>query len=111
MWAEQQPLVRAVAVFGSHAKGRAREDSDLDIAILIRAEDPSEPLLTWIDYSSQWEKELQVLLGFEKIHLSELSLDPASPKVEQYVRRCSIVAYDPEGIICDRTKARSIAGR
>ena len=33
-WAEQQADVRAVALVGSHARGNARADSDIDLVIL-----------------------------------------------------------------------------
>jgi hypothetical protein len=37
-WARAQPIIQAVAVVGSHARGAARADSDIDLVLL--ATDP-----------------------------------------------------------------------
>lgn len=34
-WAEAEPDVRAVALVGSHARGTARADSDVDLIVLV----------------------------------------------------------------------------
>lgn len=34
-WAEGEPDVRAVALVGSHARGHARSDSDVDLVVLV----------------------------------------------------------------------------
>jgi predicted nucleotidyltransferase len=41
-WAQQRPGIGAIALVGSHARGQARPDSDIDLLILV--EDP-QPLL------------------------------------------------------------------
>jgi hypothetical protein len=33
-WAKKQPTIQAVAVVGSHARGAARADSDIDLVLL-----------------------------------------------------------------------------
>lgn len=35
-WAQHQPGVAAVALVGSHARGTAREDSDIDLVLLTK---------------------------------------------------------------------------
>jgi predicted nucleotidyltransferase len=33
-WAKKQPTIQAVAVVGSHARGTARAESDIDLVLL-----------------------------------------------------------------------------
>ena len=44
-----EPDVRALVVFGSRARGEAREDSDLDLAVILRQPQltPAEKLAGW----------------------------------------------------------------
>jgi predicted nucleotidyltransferase len=35
-WAESEPAIAAVALVGSHARGTARPDSDIDLVVLTR---------------------------------------------------------------------------
>ena len=34
-WAKKQPTIQAVAVVGSHARGTARAESDIDLVLLV----------------------------------------------------------------------------
>lgn len=48
-WAKSQPIVEKAYLFGSRAKGNAKCDSDLDVAIeLTPRRGDSGPLATWI---------------------------------------------------------------
>jgi predicted nucleotidyltransferase len=47
-WAESEPLVRKVYLFGSRVRGTYRPDSDLDVAIeLLTLPDEDDPGTTW----------------------------------------------------------------
>ena len=47
---EQKPEVAAVYIFGSYAKGRQRQTSDIDIGILLKGSDRTGALAKRIDY-------------------------------------------------------------
>lgn len=97
-WAASHPRIRCLIVFGSYAKGTANEESDLDIAVVVRLPaEASEKLLQWMDDKPKWLNELRDLLTFRDIQLEELS--PEDPHVTKYVREAHIVMYDPEGVL------------
>ena len=59
-WAEHNPKVRRVWVFGSRAQGTHRPDSDLDIAVELEpVADSEETLLVWLANSERWRTQLQ----------------------------------------------------
>ena len=59
-WAEQNPKVRRVWVFGSRAQGTHRPDSDLDIALELEpVADSEETLVVWLANSERWRTQLQ----------------------------------------------------
>jgi len=44
-WAKKQPTIQAVAVVGSHARGTARAESDIDLVLLVTNPRASGPTL------------------------------------------------------------------
>jgi hypothetical protein len=48
-WATAQPKIRAVALVGSHARGAARQDSDIDLVLLVRYPQGFRANTTWIE--------------------------------------------------------------
>jgi predicted nucleotidyltransferase len=44
-WAKKQPTIQAVAVVGSHARGTARAESDIDLVLLVTIRELSGPTL------------------------------------------------------------------
>jgi predicted nucleotidyltransferase len=97
-WASSKPLVRCLVVFGSYAKGTAKPDSDIDIAVVVsETGDASERLLEWMDNKPRWRNELCVLLGFERVQLEKLCVEHSH--VMRYVREAHIVVYDPDNVI------------
>jgi len=64
-WAALYRRIRCLVVFGSYAKGTADEESDLDIAVVVRLPtEPSERLLQWTDDKPKWLNELRDLMGW-----------------------------------------------
>ncbi|MBN9546954.1 MAG: nucleotidyltransferase domain-containing protein [Alphaproteobacteria bacterium] len=61
-WAATQPLILAVYVFGSRAKGHHCEDSDLDLALFLEGEDQGEMYGNWIGLAGQWRTQLTLAL-------------------------------------------------
>ena len=79
-WAVTEPLIRRLYLYGSRAKGTARPDSDIDLAVLFRL-DPSitaeqagdmfqARFFTWADHSPRWLDALSNLFDVP-VHLEE----------------------------------------
>lgn len=81
-WARDNPYLSELRVFGSRAKGCAREDSDLDIA--ITAEDAH-----YFNLVAKWEAELSELTGLRAI-VRRYRTAP----VRQYCDEFSILVFD-----------------
>jgi hypothetical protein len=97
-WAAGEPLIRRVYLFGSRAKGTARPDSDIDLAIL-HSIDPAvagacpkdqEHQFTWWDHRERWTLELQARLeGRADVH----QLFPESRYVRRGLKECRRCLY------------------
>lgn len=64
-WAASHPAIRAVWLIGSRAKGTARPDSDVDLAVAYR---PSESFGDDFWQYEDWREELQALIPYP-VHL------------------------------------------
>ena len=68
-WARGEPSVLKAWVFGSRAKGSARQESDLDVAVFLESEDRTVQV-EWILNARTWASEAQSQVGaFPKIDL------------------------------------------
>ena len=63
-WAGAIPSVDRVSLYGSRARGTPRPDSDLDLAVYVRALD-GEHLDEWINNRQRWQQALSARLGIE----------------------------------------------
>jgi predicted nucleotidyltransferase len=66
-WASSKPEIAQVYFYGSRVLGTAREDSDLDVAIVLAVDEADEDCFTevmslWSDRKA-WEAELSCLVG------------------------------------------------
>lgn len=61
-WAAAQPLVAAVYLFGSRAKGAARWDSDIDLAYETHPDGSETPFTVAFFNGEVWQQQLQGLL-------------------------------------------------
>ena len=68
-WAEAQPRIAAVYLFGSRAKGTARPDCDIDLAIILTEHPDWTALQFSIDGFTEAEPALQAMLP-APVHLS-----------------------------------------
>lgn len=73
-----QPHVRRVWLFGSRARGDARERSDIDIAIEAPGADRSE----WLEICRLVEDEAETLLPIDVIRMEEAT-DPLREEVRK----------------------------
>jgi predicted nucleotidyltransferase len=62
-WAKTIPDVEVVFLRGSRAKGTAKPDSDVDLALSIAGADPLRNLATFISHRRAWRAELEAALG------------------------------------------------
>jgi predicted nucleotidyltransferase len=81
-WAGQTPAIRNVYIVGSRAKGKATEESDLDVAVQLV---DGANLGDWIFLSDQWRAELQSKLDV-KLHLLRGSEDLGNPTIAEAVK-------------------------
>ena len=67
-WARTHDRIERLFIFGSRARGDNKPDSDLDVAILLSGNDPSEVLAYGICMAKRWREEVHELLPVP-IHL------------------------------------------
>ena len=77
-WAEQIPEIKAVYLFGSRVKGSSRDDSDLDIAVIMANGDQGQREADWICEAAAWRQQLQELMPV-KVDL-QVGDDDLAPK-------------------------------
>jgi predicted nucleotidyltransferase len=86
-WAEGKPTIRALYVFGSYARGEARPDSDLDLAVdfLVAEDDALSELIT---NASSWKGELTTRTGIcvRDLYLCTDAPPQQGPRVEVFRR-------------------------
>lgn len=61
-WVQSTPLVTAVYLFGSRAKGCARVDSDIDLAFQCSADEAGNSLSVAIFNTEKWQQQLNDVL-------------------------------------------------
>jgi uncharacterized protein len=114
-WAANRIEVRAVALVGSHASGRARPDSDVDLVVLVA--DPTRFITgrAWLagfgevaaveveewgavtSLRTRYPGGLEVEWGLASPDWAKL--DPVDPGTARVVANGLVALYDPEGIL------------
>jgi hypothetical protein len=92
--------IRAVAVIGSVAEGTARDESDLDLLIVLREGGPCRGDYRW------WDEQVAPRLsggGAERFPVQPVivareSLDTSEPNLRGALR-CAIPLWDPDGLL------------
>ena len=82
-WADQRPAVERVYIFGSHVRGDARPDSDLDIAIEFVTTLTTEATWDWTRHGQVVGAELKAALGGIEPHLHTQKDDYAWPAIRE----------------------------
>jgi predicted nucleotidyltransferase len=62
-WAKNTPEGQAVFLCGSRATGTAGPESQVELALLIKGQDPLTRLATFIIHRRGWRAELETALG------------------------------------------------
>ena len=115
--------VRAVALVGSHARGAARPDSDVDVVMLSTEPDTYVDGCDWIERldgamlvaTRRWgvltERRLVLASGtevdFGVAHPSWASIRPLDPGTARVARAGLVPLYDPDGLLARAVDAAS----
>jgi predicted nucleotidyltransferase len=92
-WASSIGYKTIIFLHGSHAKGTATEDSDVDFYVVFgEALSKQEFNLVTIDDSYRWEKELSALIGMP-VHLSFYYRSSPKALLDEVIR-ANIKLYD-----------------
>jgi hypothetical protein len=119
-WASAHATIRALAIVGSHARGEAGPDSDIDLMIL--ADDPAAfrhsdwlasiawrqgglSISRWRDeeYGAVWSRRIWLQPGAEVElsfgHVSWADLDPIDAGTRRVISDGCRILYDPDGAL------------
>jgi hypothetical protein len=115
-WATGHPRILALALVGSHARGEARDDSDIDLLFLTVA--PDHFRAAWLDeidwpagsrlaftrdasYGAVWSRHVGFSGGpeieFSFAELSWACLDPLESGTRRVASDGLQILYDPDG--------------
>jgi predicted nucleotidyltransferase len=114
-WAAQQPGILAVAIVGSHARGTARQDSDVDVIAIVDDLELYLKTSEWLDHfgrvrsisDENWgllrSKRVRYAGGMEVefgITVRKwAATDPVDPGTQEVVAGGMRVLYDPEALL------------
>jgi predicted nucleotidyltransferase len=94
-WAQRNDIVQEVWLFGSQARGDAREDSDIDLAIVIPspAGRTDGDLWKYFAHGDSWQTDLAAIVG------RRVSLQAMRPNTEKYaeIRGDGILLWRRDG--------------
>jgi predicted nucleotidyltransferase len=93
-WAASQPLVVKAWIFGSRVRGTSRSDSDVDIAIEVRAlPGDTEPLATFMYEADSLEQSIQARLPLV-VDLQWYGGPVETPIIHAGLQQSSVLVYD-----------------
>jgi predicted nucleotidyltransferase len=81
-WAKQTPQVREVRLFGSRAKGCAKSNSDVDLAVTADAGN-------YVALANKWEEHLSKLVDLT-VHVRDYARNEA---IRQACEECSLLLF------------------
>jgi predicted nucleotidyltransferase len=90
-WAERTKCITEVRLFGSRAKGCARPDSDVDLAVTIAADHTGDSFSIFVADRGDWEMELLRLTGL-CVDVQLYDKDQGA-KVYAYCQEASVLLY------------------
>ena len=114
-WAAQQPDIKAVVLVGSHARGTARDDSDVDVVIMTHTPQHYLQDASWLNTFGQVasvEDEDWGMVQSRRIFYSDslevefsittpqwASTDPLDEGTRRVIADGAQIVYDPDGIL------------
>jgi uncharacterized protein len=121
-WAREQPTIQAAALVGSHARGTAREGSDIDFVLLTTNPHAFQAETAWLDtigwdaigarlgewqdehYGQLWSRRLLLEQNNGEIELgfalpSWADVDPLDPGTRAVIANGCRILHDPKNIL------------
>jgi predicted nucleotidyltransferase len=121
-WATAQPKIRAVALVGSHARGTARTDSDIDLVLLATDADRLRADTTWVteiawdvigtraqrlrdeEYGTAWSRRIWLEPHHGQVELTFASLswaktDPIDEGTRWVISEACRILHDPDALL------------
>jgi uncharacterized protein len=121
-WATAQPEIRAVVLVGSHARGTARPDSDIDLVLLATDPDALRADTTWVrqidwhaidtrplrwqdeEYGAAWSRRVclpdrRVLVEFTFASLNWANTDLPDAGTRRVISDGCRILYDPDELL------------
>jgi predicted nucleotidyltransferase len=123
-WAAHQPTIAAVALGGSHARGEARSDSDIDVVLLCEEPHACLAHTSWIHsfgavercHTEAWgvvtslrvyyTEGLEVEFGMTTLAWAAVPVDPGTRHV---VSHGMCILWDREGLLARLREAVSVS--
>lgn len=129
-WATAQSKIQAVALVGSHARGTARSDSDIDLMLLATDPDAFRAYNTWVaeidwhaigirphkwqdeDYGAAWSRQVWLTDRCVQVELTFASLswsgaDPPDVGTRRVISDGCRILHDPDGLLACLCRAIS----
>jgi hypothetical protein len=127
-WATAQPKIRAVALVGSHARGTAGPDSDIDLMLLATDAESFRADTTWVvqidwhaagtrpqkwqdeEYGTTWSRRLWLADCRWPVELTFASLtwanaDPLDAGTRRVISDGCRILHDPDALLARLCKA------
>ena len=119
-WATTQPIIRAIALVGSLARGTARRESDIDLMLLATDPERFRTDTTWVaqidwraigtypekwmdeEYGAAWSRRVWVSdwpVEFTFASLSWANADPPDTGTRQVVSDGCRILHDPDALL------------
>jgi predicted nucleotidyltransferase len=95
-WARLTPQVEEVRLFGSRAKGCARPDSDVDLAVTVGGGPGATVAGNYVALASRWEEHLHQATGLT-VRIKQYN-SPESDRVRRWCDEFSVVLYPIEAV-------------
>jgi uncharacterized protein len=122
-WATAQPKIRAIALVGSHARGIARPDSDIDFMLLAMDPESFRADTTWVaeidwhavgtrlqkwqdeEYGAAWSRRIWLTDRCVQVELTFASLswadrEPPDEGTRRVISNGCRILYDPDELLC-----------
>jgi len=127
-WATAQPKIRAVALVGSHARGTAGPDSDIDLMLLATDPESFRADTNWVvqidwhaagtrpqkwqdeEYGAAWSRRLWLadcrwLVELTFASLTWTNADPLDAGTRRVISDGCRILHDPDGLVARLCKA------